>query len=538
VKQVFLLILVIGVLLLGGCTAPAPEQVYQQYFEQGNIYLEQEQWDKAVTEFSKAIELKPEFADAYANRAVAYLERFEDSKAGDCEYKKVIADCEKAVELNPIIKLNPKLALAYAHLGDCYLKYHSDFEKYEKAVANYTRAIEIDPDEADYYWCRGGVYSQLADYYGDAGLFSKVVDSNNKAIADFTKVIELVPERAGAYFVRGQCYAGNGDYIRAITDFTKAIELGREEWSVYFNRASAYKELGSKDEAVADYRKALALAEDDFIKEQSLKAIEELQAKTEASVIRVIDGDTIEVDIDGALYKVRYIGIDTPEVGQLYADEATKKNRELVEGKVVWLEKDVSETDKYNRLLRYVYVEYTHKASDSGSDISELLRKYGTSLEETRKLLGELSGAWNKGAEIQSEYIFVNAELMRLGYAQVATYPPDVKYQDLFVQLQREAREAGRGCWYTPEAPPITPKKTGEYVGSINSDVYHYPDCRYAQRIKPENEIWFTSVADAKAHGYRACKVCNPPGSEQAKDPWEELGEKIRFAEWLEKLLK
>lgn len=127
----------------------------------------------------------------------------------------------------------------------------------------------------------------------------------------------------------------------------------------------------------------------------------------EARVVRVVDGDTIEVDINGGTYKVRYIGMDTPETVnpskpvECFGKEASNKNKELVEGMVVRLEKDVSETDRYGRLLRYVWV----------------------------------------GDKM------VNAELVRLGYAQVATYPPDVKYQDLFLQLQRDAREAGIGLW-------------------------------------------------------------------------------------------
>ncbi len=140
----------------------------------------------------------------------------------------------------------------------------------------------------------------------------------------------------------------------------------------------------------------------------------------EALVTKVIDGDTIEVSLSGKLYRVRYIGIDTPETVdpnrpvQPFGVEASKKNTELVAGKTVRLEKDVSETDKYGRLLRYVYV-------------------------------GNL---------------FINAELVRLGYAQVSTYPPDVKYADLFLQLQREAREVGIGLWATsttnasPTSPP------------------------------------------------------------------------------------
>jgi len=139
-----------------------------------------------------------------------------------------------------------------------------------------------------------------------------------------------------------------------------------------------------------------------------------------AQVLRVIDGDTIEVSIDGRTYTVWYIGIDTPDTvapGQpveWMGLEASAANRELVEGKIVLLEKDVSETDQFGRLLRYVYV-------------------------------GDM---------------MVNAELVRLGYAQVSTFPPDVKYQDLFLELQEEARDAERGLWGpTPTARP-TPTQT------------------------------------------------------------------------------
>lgn len=182
----------------------------------------------------------------------------------------------------------------------------------------------------------------------------------------------------------------------------------------------------------------------------------------EATVVRVIDGDTIEVNIGSRLYKVRYIGIDTPELGQFGGYEAKSVNAELVTGKVVDLEKDVSETDRYGRLLRYVWVE------------------------------GNM----------------VNAALVAMGYAQVATYPPDVKYQQEFLELQRQAREAGLGLWAAPQPSPAA---EGVYVGSINSDKYHYPSCRYAQQIHPENEIWFSSATEAQAMGYVPCKVCKPP---------------------------
>ena len=126
-----------------------------------------------------------------------------------------------------------------------------------------------------------------------------------------------------------------------------------------------------------------------------------------ATVVRVVDGDTIHVRFNDRTEKVRYIGIDTPEThhptrGQEPGGrEATAVNRRLVEGKTVQLELDVQERDRYGRILAYVFV-------------------------------GNL---------------MVNAELVRLGYAQVMTIPPNVKYASLFVKLHREAREAGRGLW-------------------------------------------------------------------------------------------
>ena len=124
-----------------------------------------------------------------------------------------------------------------------------------------------------------------------------------------------------------------------------------------------------------------------------------------ASVAFVIDGDTVEL-ADGR--RVRYIGIDTPERDQPYAADATALNRSLVEGQDVWLETDVQSTDRYGRLLAYVW------AGDT----------------------------------------FVNLELVRQGYATAYTVPPNVRQADAFVQAEREAREAGRGLW-APAGVPV-----------------------------------------------------------------------------------
>jgi micrococcal nuclease len=127
----------------------------------------------------------------------------------------------------------------------------------------------------------------------------------------------------------------------------------------------------------------------------------------EGTVVRVVDGDTIHVRLGERIEKVRYIGVNTPEVhhprrgAEPGGREAMRVNRELADGKRVRLELDVQERDRYGRVLAYVWI-------------------------------GD---------------VMVNAELVRRGYAQVMTVPPNVRYQGLFIDLQRQARERGRGLW-------------------------------------------------------------------------------------------
>lgn len=132
----------------------------------------------------------------------------------------------------------------------------------------------------------------------------------------------------------------------------------------------------------------------------------------EVLVLNVTDGDTIEVEYQGKKRKLRYIGINTPETVdprkpvECFGKQASEENKRLLEGGKVLLEKDVSDTDKFDRLLRYVYL----------------------SLGDGTKL-------------------FVNDYLVRGGYAYAYTYPPDVKYSGRFFQAQKEARENLRGLW-------------------------------------------------------------------------------------------
>lgn len=133
---------------------------------------------------------------------------------------------------------------------------------------------------------------------------------------------------------------------------------------------------------------------------------------TTAQVTRVVDGDTIEVNLNGQIQKVRYLGMNTPETVdprrgvQCFGHEASDENKKLVEGKQVILTKDISDTDKYGRLLRFVYLP--------------------------------ISG---------NEMLFVNDYLVREGYAQIDTYPPDVKFADRFLAAQKQAQAQNKGLW-------------------------------------------------------------------------------------------
>jgi micrococcal nuclease len=102
-----------------------------------------------------------------------------------------------------------------------------------------------------------------------------------------------------------------------------------------------------------------------------------------------------------------------------------------------------------------------------------------------------------------------NQELLENGMAKVMTVPPNVKYVDTFTQLQEEARTNKVGVWADSNIVESV-KTNGKYVGSKESDKYHYPNCRWAEKINTENQIWFDSINEADSVGYKPCGVCNP----------------------------
>ena len=166
-------------------------------FHQGAEHSRTKQYEKAIVEYTKAIELNPKMAVAYAGRGLANI------NLG--HFEKAITDCTKAIELDP------KDALVYFNRGDAYY----DIKQYEKALADYTKAIELNPKQANAYTNRGFANRNLGQL--------------EKAIADSTKAIELDPKQANAYTNRGHSLLILGKIKEAEADFAKAKMLKGEK---------------------------------------------------------------------------------------------------------------------------------------------------------------------------------------------------------------------------------------------------------------------------------------------------------------------
>lgn len=195
---------------------------------------------------------------------------------------------------------------------------------------------------------------------------------------------------------------------------------------------------------------------------------------------RVIDGDTIEINYEGKLEKVRLIGVDTPETVhpnkpvEYFGKEASNFTRWLVEGKSVTLEFDWQRRDKYSRLLAYVYL-------DDGT--------------------------------------LVNKKIIEQGYGHAYTKFP-FKYLEEFRAAELKAREAGKGLWAAgsnltrEEVKRVRKTKTpvsddaGDQIVYVTRTgaKYHRGHCRYLRRSKIPMKL-----RDAVRAGYTPCKVCRPP---------------------------
>lgn len=180
-----------------------------------------------------------------------------------------------------------------------------------------------------------------------------------------------------------------------------------------------------------------------------------------ATIRRIVDGDTYETSSG---HKVRMIGVNTPEVfgeAQYYSREASNFSKKRLENQTVYLLRDVSDTDKYGRLLRYLF--------------------------------------------IQNDSVMFNETLLIEGYANTMTIPPDVMFSKKFVLLERQARENRKGLWRQPEKAQAcaNPEIKGN-INSRNEKIYHMPGDRYYDKTIAEKML--CSETEAMSAGFRKSK--------------------------------
>ncbi|MFR7836363.1 MAG: stalk domain-containing protein, partial [Ezakiella sp.] len=222
-----------------------------------------------------------------------------------------------------------------------------------------------------------------------------------------------------------------------------------------------------------------------------------------ATVKNVVDGDTIVVDVDGAEKKVRLVGIDAPEMSTPNGNTSKKFTEDAILNKTVYLEKDVSEVDKYDRLLRYIWL-----ISPSGIEINE------NSIREN----------------------MLNGKMVASGMAASKTYAPDTKYQNILDKIQTDAINNKLGMWapaptgavvsthkvegwglqfgtFVPEnRTKIERKQNGKtyfadttqgYIkGNASSKKYHLPGMQGYDKISVVNVCFFKTEEEAIARGF------------------------------------
>jgi len=179
--------------------------------------------------YSRAIALDPDFSTAYNNRGLAYYDK------GD--YDRAIADYDQAIQLEPDATTYYSRGLAYYYKGD-----------YDRAIADYDQAIKLKPDYAIAYRSRGRAYRKKGDY--------------DRAIADLNQAIALAPQRASFYYSRGFIHHAFEQYGFAIADFTESIVYdseGQVGASNYCMRGDSYKQMSDIEKAIADFETCLQL---------------------------------------------------------------------------------------------------------------------------------------------------------------------------------------------------------------------------------------------------------------------------------------
>jgi tetratricopeptide (TPR) repeat protein/S1-C subfamily serine protease len=233
----------------------------EAYRQRAEVYVSEDDFDKAIADFTEAIGRDPQTPWAYYGRAVAYFEKH--------DYDAALTDCAEAV------RLDPKSAVAYYNRAMVYVAKGDN----DMAIADFTEAIRLDPKDAAAYYNRSEVYGYKGDYdaaitdsteairldpksaraYANRGCAYGNKGEWDKAIADHTEAIRLDPKLSVPYCFRGLAYGKKGEWDKAIADYTEGVRLDPKNDAAFFGRGWAYGQKGDYDKAIADYTEAIRL---------------------------------------------------------------------------------------------------------------------------------------------------------------------------------------------------------------------------------------------------------------------------------------
>lgn len=252
----------------------------EELFERGFIRAGEGDLDGAIADYSEAIRLKPDFAEAYNNRGIAKYEK------GD--YAGAMIDHDMMIRLQPDDGAYNNRGLVKAAAGD-----------WAGALADYDMALRLNPESSEAYNNRGiakgssgdpeGAIADLseairlrsddANAYNNRGLARTDVGDYDGAAADLDEAIRLKPDFARAYHNRGLIKTEIGDYQGALVDFDMAVRLKPDAADVYVGRGAAKAGLGDAEGAAADYETALRIRPDHQLAKTSLKELRRKKRK-------------------------------------------------------------------------------------------------------------------------------------------------------------------------------------------------------------------------------------------------------------------
>lgn len=258
-------------------------QLYPQYSQafsgRGHVYVKSAEYQRSIEDFDQALRLDPQNQDGYFGRALAYTMTDRDADAkkdSDRAVELGLAQAVVDIAISEFKKKQARHIAARPHYRDAVAYYKEG--QHQKAIDQFSLAIQVNPDFADAYGERARTYLVMGQYhkaledFGEAirlnsgkatyyllrGLTYSRLDQDAKAIVDYSEAIRLAPQFE-AYNNRGHTYKRLGEYKLAIEDYDEAIRL-KPNVTSYNNRGDAYHLLGQYERAIEDHTEAIRLA--------------------------------------------------------------------------------------------------------------------------------------------------------------------------------------------------------------------------------------------------------------------------------------